>query len=113
MSRDSSINKTSVLIVAIVVGVGIFSTMGDYTDSSWAGAPYPTDGYEKIDGRYVWETTLAEKSQGYEWLGFETVNGKVTIQPHEKETDQVEVKAIVKIKKKFWGSEESVMDAKK
>lgn len=112
MKRSSSNDPKTVLLVIIIVVIGVLYSSSQVPILSWAVGSYPIDGYERNGDYYSWTQDLSENPQGFEKLVFETINGKVTVEPQTDDNPNVDIAGTIKIKKGFFSGESSVLNTK-
>lgn len=112
MNEPRPIHSASVLIVSVIVAVGILSSLDKPTRLGWAAGSYPTDAYQVENGTYKWQQSVNESLSGLGSLGFETVNGNITLGPRDDDQDTILVTAAIEIKRRFWGTRQSILHAK-
>ena len=112
MKRSSSNDPKTVLLVVVIVAIGVISSFSQNPLTSWAAGIFSTADYQRDGDYYTWTQNLSENPQGFDNLGFDTINGKVSVDPQKEDASNVDVVATIRIKKNFLTGESSVMSAK-
>ncbi len=105
--------RYEIMLVALVVMVGLLSSVS-WLPLSWAQpGSFSKDGYQQSGNTYTWIRDLREDAAGLKSAEFRSINGFVDVKPQDPDSpNQVDVHAEIQLTRGLLGSEAKVLQVK-